>query len=292
MTGNRLNEILAQVQAFPSIPGSAAKLLKLLEQADPSLAEIEGVLRLDPGMTANVLRLTNSAYFGLRAQVGSIRRALTLLGLKTVRQLIVTSCVNAMLEKPVPGYELPPGELWRHSIAVSVAAEGLVRELRLPAEDDIFTAALLHDIGKLVLGQHVRAALPAVEALTKEGLSFEQAEARELGIHHGEIGARILHRWSLPGRIVDAVRWHHDPEAAGAPARATDIVHAANVLCLMIGIGVGREGLHYTPSPAVTRRLGIKPGHLERVASQTLQWLADLERAFDDGHRNSSNSAA
>jgi putative nucleotidyltransferase with HDIG domain len=281
MTATRINDILTQVKAFPSIPGSAAKLLSLLEQPDPSMADIEAVLRLDPGLTANVLKLTNSAYFGLRAQVGSIRRATALLGLKTLRQLIVASCVNAMLDKPIPGYDLPSGELWRHSIAVSVTAEGLARELCLPAEDDIFTAALLHDLGKLVLGKHVCDELAAVEAHTAAGMSFEQAELAVLGMHHAEVGARLLHRWSLPSAIVEAVRWHHDPQASGRVSRTTDIVHVANVLCLMIGIGVGREGLHYTPSPEASARLGIKPAHLERVASQTLQWLGDLEGVFD-----------
>lgn len=275
-----LDKIMAKIDAFPSIPGSAVKLLELLENEDASLKEIEDVLRLDPGMTANVLKLTNSAYFGLPTQVGSVKRAVMLLGMNKIKQLVMASCVGAVMDGPIPGYDLPAGQLWRHSIAVSVAAEGLSRELKLEGAEDIFTAALVHDVGKLILGQFIQEDLAAIDAAAGSDVSFEIAEKQVLGTDHAEIGARILSHWSLPDDLVHAVRWHHDPDAAEEQKRTTDIVHVANVLCLMMGIGVGREGLQYEPSPAVTRRLGLKPFHLEHVASQTLQWAEELSDVF------------
>ena len=186
------------------------------------------------------------------------------------------------MDGPIPGYDLPAGELWRHSIAVSVAAEGLSRELKLNDAEDIFTAALVHDVGKLILGQFIQEDLEAVQAAAGSDISFEIAEKEVLGVDHAEIGARVLSHWSLPADLVHAVRWHHDPDGADTPNRTTDIVHVANVLCLMMGIGVGREGLQYTPSPGVTRRLGLKPFTLEHVASQTLQWIEELSDVFSD----------
>jgi putative nucleotidyltransferase with HDIG domain len=161
-----------------------------------------------------------------------------------------------------------------------VAAEGLSRELKLKGTEDIFTAALVHDVGKLILGQFIQEDLAAIDAAAGSDVSFEVAEKQVLGTDHAEIGARILSHWSLPDDLVHAVRWHHDPDAAEEQNRTTDIVHVANVLCLMMGIGVGREGLQYEPSPAVTRRLGLKPFHLEHVASQTLQWAEELSDVF------------
>jgi len=275
-----LERIMAKIDAFPSIPGSTVKLLKMLEDSETSVQAIEDVLRLDPGMTANVLKLTNSAYIGLTSKVGSVKRAVMLLGLKKIKQLVMTSCVGAVMDEPIPGYDLPAGELWRHSIAVSVAAEGLSRELKLNDTEDIFTAALVHDVGKLILGQFIQDDLAAVQVAAGSDVSFEVAEKEVLGVDHAEIGAHILAHWSLPADLVHAVRWHHDPEGADAVNRATDVVHVANVLCLMMGIGVGREGLQYEPSPAVTRRLGLKPFTLERVASQTLQWIEELSDVF------------
>ena len=214
MKSDYLDKIMSKIDAFPSIPGSAVKLLALLENNETPVGEIEEVLRIDPGMTANVLKLTNSAYFGLPTKVGSIKRAVMLLGMNKIKQLVMTSCVGAVMDGPIPGYDLPAGELWRHSIAVSVAAEGLSRELKLTGTDDIFTAALLHDVGKLILGQFIQDDLAAIDAAAGTDVSFEIAEKQVLGTDHAEIGARILSHWSLPDDLVHAVRWHHDPDAA------------------------------------------------------------------------------
>jgi len=101
-----------------------------------------------------------------------------------------------------------------------------------------------------------------------------------LGTNHADIGARILHQWSLPPDIVNAVRWHHDPESADQSDLMLDIVHVANVLCLMIGIGVGRDGLQHRPSGVVVARLGLATHHLEKVASQTMQWVEELSEVI------------
>ncbi|HBF42698.1 MAG TPA: histidine kinase [Desulfobacteraceae bacterium] len=269
-------DIMARVNSFPSMPGAAVKLLNLMDDQDTDVSQVEGILRYDPGLTANVLRLTNSSYFGFPSKVGSIRHAVILLGLKRIAQLVITSCVNAVMGKAVPGYDLPSGELWRHSIAVSVAAEGLAKELKLPADDEIFTAALLHDVGKMVLGAFLKQDLKEIEIAASRGIPFEMAEQEVLGTDHAEIGAEILKNWSLPQEIVSAVRWHHAPESAPEANVLIDLVHVADVLCLMIGIGVGIEGLQYEPSPLATKRLGLKAAHLEVVASNTLQWISEL----------------
>jgi len=203
-----------------------------------------------------------------------------LLGLKRLIQMVIAACVSAIMDKPVPGYDLPPGELWRHSIAVSVAAEGLVKELNADAAEEIFTAALLHDVGKLVLGQFVQNEYQQIETAISQGISFEMAEKIVLGANHADIGARILTNWSLPQEIINAVQFHHAPEDAPQVNTMLDIVHVANFMSMMIGIGIGRDGLHHQPSAEVTERLGLEPGHLEKVASQTTQWVKELSEVL------------
>ena len=276
----RLEEITGLIKTFPGMPGAALKLLALLDDPGVTVVQIEGILRQDAGLTANLLKLANSAYFGIPTKVGSVHQAVILLGLKRLIQMVIAACTSAIMDRSVPGYDLPAGELWRHSLAVSVAAEGLVRELKLDAAEEIFTAALLHDVGKLILGQFVQKDYSKIELALAQGLPFETAEAIVLGTDHAAIGAQVLSRWSLPAGIVHAVRWHHAPEKASRPEVMLDVVHVANMLCLMIGIGVGREGLRYQPSETVTRRLGLSPAHLEKVASQTLQWANELSQAL------------
>ncbi len=281
MSQAQKSRIISKIQSFPSISGVAAKVLKLLDDPDSSADEVQKILRLDPSLTANILKLTNSAYFGLPSKVGSIKQAVLLLGWKRLTKIVLTSCVNAVLDKSVPGYDLPPGELWRHSVAVSVTSEGLMKELNLKPDEEIFTAALLHDLGKLVLGEFVAEDLETIRSAAAKGIPFQMAEREVLGTDHAEIGARLLAAWSFPPRLVGAVRWHHEPDAADETNSLIDIVHVANVLCLMLGIGTGVEGLHYEPSASATRRLGLKPKQLELVASQTLQWANELSDIFE-----------
>lgn len=273
-------KIVSKMKSFPGMSGNMARLLNLLDDPDSSASQIEEVLRYEPGITANLLKMTNSAYFGLPTKVGSIKKAIVMLGWKRLSKLVMASCVNAMMDDSIPGYDLPPGELWRHSIAVSVAAEGLIRELKIGAGDEIFTAALLHDLGKLVLGGFVREDLDAIRSAAARGMPFQLAEREVLGTDHAEIGGQMLESWSFPENLVNAVRWHHEPDSAEETSNTIDIVHVANVLCLMIGIGVGVEGLQYEPSPAATKRLGLRPGQLELVASQTLEWANELSDMY------------
>jgi putative nucleotidyltransferase with HDIG domain len=271
-----IEKITSSMKSFPSMPGAAVKLLALIDNPKMSVSEIEEILRYESGLTANLLKLANSAYFGIPSKVGSVRQAVILLGLKRLIQMVIASCIGAIMDKPVPGYDLPPGELWRHSIAVSVAAEGLVKELKIVAAEEIFTAALLHDVGKLIMGDFVKDDISKIKMAISQGISFEMAENIVLGTDHAEVGAKVLTKWALPAEIVHAVRWHHNPESAESADTMLDVVHVANVLCLMIGIGVGTDGLQHQPSSVVTRRLGIEPVHLEKVASQTLQWVNEI----------------
>ena len=276
MNQKELNLILDDVKSFPSMPAAALKLLALLKDDDASSGQIEQVLRYEPGLTANILKLTNSAYFGLPTRVGSIRQAILLLGWKKLIQIVLTSCVSAIIDKPVQGYDLPAGDLWRHSIAVSVATETLIKLLKLSVPDEVFTAALLHDVGKMVLGRYVEAEILHMDEEAMQGLSFEQVERSMFGIDHAEIGAKILRRWSFPTAMINIVRWHHEPDNAPKPDVAIDVVHTADVLCLMAGIGMGREGLQYQPSEMASKRLGLTQKHIEIVASQMLQWANEL----------------
>lgn len=275
-----IKNIATLIKSFPSMPGAAVKLLALMDTPEMTVSNIEEVLRFDAGLTANVLKLANSAYFGVPSKVGSVRQAVILLGLKRLIQMVIASCVSAIMEKPIPGYDLPVGELWRHSIAVSVAAEGLAGELAIKAAEEIFTAALLHDVGKLVLGDFVEDDFKKIETALSRGTSFETAESMVLGLNHADVGAQILTQWSLPVEIVNAVRWHHTPESAERTDTMLDIVHVANVLCLMVGIGVRCDGLRCEPSSEVTARLGLETHHMDKVASQTLQWVGELSQVF------------
>jgi putative nucleotidyltransferase with HDIG domain len=275
----KIDHIMAQVRSFPGMPATSTKLLKMLKDPDSSAAQIEDVLKYDPGLTANILKLTNSAYFGIPTKVSSVKQAVVLLGWKRLLQLVMTMCMSTVMKKSVPGYDLSHGELWRHSVAVSVAAESVVKALKIPGADEVFTAALLHDVGKLVLGDFVKDDIHKIDTMVSKGIAFEVAEFIVLGIDHANIGARILEKWAFPEHLVNAVRWHHDPEKCENHCIFSDIIHVANILGLMIGYGNRGHGLEAVPSSTVTARLGLKAAHLESLTEESrtgVNKLADV----------------
>lgn len=275
-----IKEILSKIKSFPSMPATGAKMLKILEDPDTSVDEIEDILRHDPGLTVNVLKLANSAYFGIPSKVASTRQAVLLLGIKKLIQLVIASCVNAVMDKPVPGYNLPPGDLWRHSIAVSIAAESLVRDKKNIEGNDIFTPALLHDIGKLILGHFVKEEQEAIEKIAGKGVPYVVAENMVLGTDHAEVGAQILTQWSFPSEVINTVRWHHDPDYPEQPGASNDIVYLANLLCQADG-GCGQtETPSCDLSPSVIKRLGLDVNQFQEIKARVVQWVDELSDAL------------
>jgi putative nucleotidyltransferase with HDIG domain len=280
MRDTKLNEILSKVKSFPTMPGAGAKMLSLLEEPDTAVSEIEEILRYDPGLTANVLKLANSAYFGLPSKIGSLKQAVILLGLKRLIQLVVATCVSAVMDKSVPGYDLPAGDLWRHSIAVSIAADALVKDKKIDGAEDVFTPALLHDVGKLVLGTYVKEELEAIESVAAKGVPFVIAENMILGTDHAEIGAQILAHWNLPSDVINAVRWHHDPDSIETSDALVDAVYLSNLLCQTTDTSAQAGEQAIELSPAVIERLGIQLNQFEAISDKVSRWVSELADAL------------
>ena len=280
MKHQKIDLIMGKVKSFPGIPAIAARLMALLQDPNSSASQIEEILKYDPGLTANILKLTNSAYFGIPSTVSSVKQAIVLLGWKRLSQLVMAMCMSKMMKQRIPGYDLPQGELWRHSIAVSLAAEKLVKALQIKQAEEVFTAALLHDVGKLILGQFVSEDLQEIEEMVAKGFSFEVAEFMVLGIDHAAIGAQLLRTWSFPEELTSAVHWHHDPESCIKYGTLSEIVHVANAVGLMIGFGKGNDDHHTGASSSVTQKLGLSLASLEQLADQTLQGFNSLSESL------------
>jgi putative nucleotidyltransferase with HDIG domain len=242
------------------------------------LEEILDAISVDPGLTSNVLRLANSPAYGTRSEITSVRNAVVRLGSRKVMELITLSISGPRLKGPVSGYDLPAGKLLEHAIFVSYAGEALARNLDVSEADQVFTAGLLHDIGKIVLGEFLNDEARSILAYaTERHMPFHLAEEEILGISHTEVGAALLNTWGLPEPIVAAAHWHHDPDQYEGPASTiVGLVHVADSLSMMAGVGVGVDGLNYEPSAAVVRRLDLKVDQLEEILSTTLARLDEV----------------
>ena len=270
------DKIIQKVSKFPNMPQAGIKLRTLLTEDDVSTDEIEKILRHDPGLAANVLRLANSAYFGLPTRVSNLKHAVVLLGVKRFAQIAVGACMNKTMDSAIEGYRLSPGELWLHSIAVATTAEALAKNRKLPETSDFFTPALMHDLGKLVLGEFVKAELPKIKNLVAKGVPLIIAEKDALGTDHAEIGALILSRWRFPGDLINAVRWHHYPEGLENSNLHPEIVYLANLMCQFKSDSDSAEEQQSIPIPSVLSRLGIKAEQYDVFAEKARGWLKKL----------------
>ena len=270
------DKILQKVSVFPSMPKAGIKLRALLSEKDVSIDEIERILRHDPGLAANVLRLANSAFFGIPAKVTTLKHAVILLGVKRFSKIAVGACMYKTMDTAVEGYGLSSGELWLHSIAVSTTAEALAINRKLDETNDFFTPALLHDLGKLVLGKFVKAEQPKIDSLVAKGVPFVIAEKEVLKTDHAEIGALILSKWSFPDDLINAVRWHHYPEGLENSNLHPEIVYLANLLCHSKGDSESVEEQLNMPYSSVLDRLRIESEQYEVFAEKARNWMKKL----------------
>ena len=249
----------------------------MLQDPDVEVADLVDSLEYDPGLTANLLRWANSAYFGGRHEILSVRDAVVRLGMRRMNQLIMTSIAAPVVGQPIRGYDLPPGRLLEHSIAVAIGTGELAKVLDIALPDTAFTAGLLHDIGKVVLGMFVEVASePILSLAAEEEISFDESERRVLGIDHAEVGALLLERWNLPASIVSAVRWHHEPHCLEEDTVTVDLVHVTEALALACGLGNGVDGLLYSPDPVAVDRLSLSTAAAERTVARMLTGLAEI----------------
>jgi putative nucleotidyltransferase with HDIG domain len=184
--------------------------------------------------------------------------------------------MSKTMEKAVEGYGLSPGELWLHSIATANTAEALAKKKKVAETDDVFTPALVHDMGKLVLGKFVKEELHKIESITSNAVPLDVAEHMVLRIDHAEVAALILTKWSFPTDIVNAVRWHHNPEATKNSDIHTDIVYLANQMCQSNGDRESDNEEMLMPPSVVLGRLGIKMDQYKAMAKQAQNWLKNL----------------
>lgn len=278
------DDILRSVRHVPSLPMTTSRVLELAQNPDASLLDLQREVELNPGLASNILRLANSAYFRGTSPIASVRDALVRLGTKRVSQLVLTTSVAPIAKPAVRGYGLPSGGLLRHCAATAMAAERLAVAAGIQAPDYTYTAGLLHDLGKIVMGTYLEIdSAPILELAFKDGISFEQAELQVLGIDHAEVGATLLEFWKIPSSVVDVVRWHHVPENYPEDDKTVvDLVHVADHMARLSGTSAEADGLNYELSAGSVTRLKITPAITERVVGDVIQTLDDMCKSLDD----------
>jgi HD-like signal output (HDOD) protein len=258
-----LNALLELVDRLPQPPQVALKLARLLEDASASAEQLAQVIQLDANMTGQVLRLCNSSAYGLSRRIETIKEAIALLGFGTLKSLVYTIISQNTLDKPLGGYDLAKGMLWHNAAACAMYAKHLAVRFGGCDPELAYTGSVLRDVGKLVLSQFVGDAFLTIEqyAIEKQ-IDFDRAETQVLGFSHTELGQKVAEKWDLSPTLQAVIRYHHEPSSMpeDTPAdllRVTALIHLADTFTMMMGCGLGGDGMMYSLDEPGLKRAGI-----------------------------------
>jgi len=264
-----LAQLVQQVDHLPALPQVATKVIRLTDDLNTTPEDLSRVITQDQSLTAKVLKMANSAHYGFPRRIATIKEAVVLLGYNAIRNLVLAASVSRLLESEVEGYTLPRGELWRHSIACAQGARIIAHKVGFRSYELAYITGLLHDIGKVVLKHYMSEAYQQIiEQVKSEEIPFMIAEAQVLGFDHAQVGGLIADKWNLPVELVEAIVYHHNPGQVKQNPYLPAIVHLADALSLMLGVGVGTDGLVYPLDEKAMELLHFDQGLMELVMDQ------------------------
>ncbi len=259
---------MERLRELPTLPAVVARIVDVLERPDVPFGEAAALIETDQVLTAHLLRLANSAFYGLSGQIASVTQALTVLGTTAARGVVYAASVLD-LRIDLAGF-------WEHSVGTAVAAGALAHHVRISRPEEVAGAGLLHDLGKVVLYKQAPDAFARVlAAADAERVSFREAERALLGVDHAEIASWLLARWRFPPRVLEPVAQHHHPSQARAFPVETAVVHVANTLVRAYGYGFGGDRGVPAVDAAAWARLGLDADAVDAVFDRFERDLAD-----------------
>ncbi|MBW2468978.1 MAG: HDOD domain-containing protein, partial [Deltaproteobacteria bacterium] len=262
------------------MPNIILKAREIMEDPGSSLKELAAVIEHDQAIVARVLALANSAYYGLSGLVSSIQHASILLGQKTLGELITIAASSRLLSKKLKGYQLQPGDLWKHSLAVALGSKIISGMINRDWVEDAFIAGLLHDAGKIILDPYVEERNEAFEThLQETSGKFFTAEKQILGFDHAEVMSRASRFWRYPESQSMAIRYHHYPTHSGNN-RLAYIVHLADFAAKEAGFKSGESAPSSEIDPHILEYLGFENAQLKPIIAEIATSVEKLATEF------------
>ncbi len=276
-----LERIFSKVDQIPTFPKVALKALELLRKEEVDYRELEGIIKGDPGIASNFLKIVNSALYSLPRKVDSLSQAFMYLGVDQIKFILLASAVGRYFDRPMIGYGINAKDLWIHSIACGIAGELITLKLGFSQsfKEKVYFACLLHDIGKIILDLYTKLEVEEFKRSMKENqdYSFMQIEWLLLGVDHGLIGSELLRRWEFPEDIVFAIRAHHD-ETLMLQRKLSAIVALANVVANLVGLYSGIDSFYYYLPEDLCTFLELSSEDLMNISLQTLKNALTIDK--------------
>lgn len=274
--------VLQRLEELPPMPQIVLRAREIMADQTAGISDLVALLQNDLSIVTKVLRLSNSAYYGLSGKISTVQHAAVLLGQKTLSEVITMAGVSDLMGKELPGYGMDSGDLWRHSLAVGFGAQLLAARVKPQLSNDAFVAGLIHDGGKIILDEYVLQRQEEFETYMADGeQTYLEAEKDLMGVDHCEIAADICKKWMLPDAIHLPIRWHHNPSRSGGNELAL-FLHVADYFAKMSGMGTGPDDLHYQMEEDAVESLGFQEDELDALLVDVMESVEKIAEEFQD----------
>jgi len=270
---------LAKCGEISTLPEVTARIIELVEDKSSTARDMHEVIKTDPALSARVLKVVNSAFYGLPGQIASVDRAIVLLGLSAVKNIAIAASISRMFKAQQMGGGFTAKDLWRHSVAVGVGGRLIARTVgHQGAADELFLAGLLHDIGVMVEWQAFpEKVIEVVERCTTGCGSFLELEAQVIGADHQAFGNGLTAKWKFPRNLRAVVGMHHNPERLSPELQSLGyLIRLADVICCQDKIGFHLTAADVEITDEMLDAVGLPRDQMDEVV-ETLH--AELDAA-------------
>jgi len=272
--------IMRTLEDLPPMHEVVMKAQEIMADPNSDIGDLATIIERDQSIAIRILKLINSAHYGLSGKVSSIKQACSLLGLRALQEVIITAAVSKVLERELKGYEFESGELWLHSVATGFCSRILAEKKNRELANDAYTGGLLHDVGKIILDPYVLERKAAFDDFMKDETKMVlDAEKAILGFDHAEIASDICRKWHIPENVTLAIQYHHYPSLSEGSELA-HIVHAADYLVRLSGLGYEDDDLMYELEEGAREFLSFKQENFSAITFQVLEYVQKLQSAY------------
>jgi len=271
-----LRKIIAGIDDLPTLPRAVLKITELINDPQSSARDIARIITDDQVLTARLLKLVNSSFYGFPRRIATVNSAIVLLGFEAIRSLLLTTSVFDLFGGRSKKRRQDQEKFWDHSLGCAVGAKVIGEYLRHDKIEELFVAGLLHDIGKIVEMLYLPVEYAKVlDAVNRNNILMATAEQNILGYGHAEIGQLLAGKWNLPIKLEQVIAYHHQPASAGSFIKEASIVHVADILCRALDMGYGGDSKIPPLDHLAWESLKIKVESLEVI-------METMKEEFDD----------
>ncbi len=271
-----LGRIIDKIEDLPTLPRTVLKITELVNNPKSSARDLSRIITDDQVLTARLLKLVNSSFYGFPQRISTVTGAIVLLGFDAIRNLLLTTSVFDVFSNHSKLAKFNQEKFWDHSLGCAVGAKVIGNFMRHDKIEELFVSGLLHDIGKIVEMMFLPQEFSKMTALVKKkNTLLREAELSVLGYTHAEIGKFLGERWNLPPKLIGVIGHHHEPAAAGPFTLEAAIIHLADILCRSLNIGSGGDEKIPALDAFAWEILKIKTPAIEPI-------LEEIKKEYDD----------